>query len=268
MPVFVQLTAFLALIEFKEGKDNGRHSVFNPVNSVSQILDWLTEPLQRKHFNNFHPLKTDGSALELKIILKLERQVNIMEENFEENEDGKVKQWIQDNLRIIISILIVVAIAAGIYSYSKRAEAPLVKDSQQAAENTNDEEISAILEKENSAKPEAVKQKPEGTQISSQETENSFIEFAARGEGRTHLARRALANYLEKNSDSSLSPEHKIYIEDYLRKHAGGKGSLLKGSSVEFSKSLIQDAISKSKNLNQNQLKNLHKYAVRVPSLT
>ncbi len=187
-----------------------------------------------------------------------------MEENFEENEGGNTKQWIQDNLRIIVSILIVVAIAAGIYSYSKRTETPLAKDSDQAIEKVGDEGVSAILENGKTTEPKTT----EKTVVSSQETERSFIEVAAKGEGRTHLARRALANYLEKNADSSLTPEHKIYIEDYLRKKAAGKGSLRVGSSVEFSKSLIQDAISKSKNLNQNQLKNLHKYAVRVPSLT
>ena len=186
-----------------------------------------------------------------------------MEENFETNE-GKMKQWIQDNLRIIISILIVIAIAAGIYSYSKRAEAPLTKDSNQTIEDVDDEEIPAILENGNNVELEAT----EKTKVSSQETERAFIEVAAKGEGRTHLARRALANYLEKNPDTSLSPEHKIYIEDYLRKNAGGPNSLNPGSSVEFSKNLIQDGISKSKNLNQHQLQNLHKYAVRVPSLT
>ena len=186
-----------------------------------------------------------------------------MEEKFEENE-GKMKQWVQDNLRIIISILIVVAIAAGIYSYSKRTESPLAKNSNQTVEKVGNEETSAILENGKITEPEIT----EKTTVSSQETEQSFIEIAAKGEGRTHLARRALANYLEKNADSSLSTEHKIYIEDYLRKKAGGQSSLRVGSSVEFSKSLIQDAISKSKNLNQNQLKNLHKYAVRVPSLT
>lgn len=193
-----------------------------------------------------------------------------MEENFEENENngGGMKQWIQDNLRIIISILIVIAIAAGIYSYSKRTESPLTKDSNQTVEKISDEEISAILEKEETTQPEIIEKKKEKNPVSSQETEQSFIEVTAKGEGRTHLARRALANYLEKNSDSSLSPEHKIYIEDYLRKKAGGKGSLHVSNTVEFSKSLIQDAISTSKNLNQNQLKNLHKYAVRVPSLT
>lgn len=262
------MTAFLALIEFREEKNNGRRSVLNQAKAARQInLSWLAETLQRKHLNNFR--RPNGRiSLKLKIILKLERQVNIMEENFEENKISEMKQWIQDNLRIIISILIVVAIAAGIYSYSKRAESPLTKDSNQTIEKIGDEEISAILEKEKSTQPEIIEKKEKENQISSQETENSFIEVAARGEGRTHLARRALANYLEKSPDSSLSPEHKIYIEDYLRKNTNGKGGIHKGSSVEFSKVLIQDAISKSKNLNQNQLKNLHKYAIRVPSLT
>ncbi|MFA5993756.1 MAG: hypothetical protein WC823_02225, partial [Parcubacteria group bacterium] len=110
-----------------------------------------------------------------------------------------------------------------------------------------------------------VKETPEAT---SQETEKSFVETAGRGDGTTVLARRALANYLEKNQDTTLSAEHKIYIEDYLRKKASYKGSVHVGTSVEFSKDLIQEAIGRSKTLNERQLKNLHKYAVRVPSLS
>ncbi len=50
-----------------------------------------------------------------------------MEQNPEtQNEDlgdgGKFKNWLQDNIRIIISIFIVILIAGGIYSYSKRTE--------------------------------------------------------------------------------------------------------------------------------------------------
>jgi hypothetical protein len=57
----------------------------------------------------------------------------------------------------------------------------------------------------------------------SRETETAFVETAVAGEGSTHLARHALANYLEKNTDSSLTGEHKVYIEDYLRKHVAQK---------------------------------------------
>ncbi len=83
----------------------------------------------------------------------------------------------------------------------------------------------------------------------------------------TKLARRALANYLEKNPDSALTPEHKIYIEDFLRKNVPPQRVFV-GTSLEFSKDLIQKAIANSKNLNEKQLNNLHKYAVLVPSLS
>lgn len=195
----------------------------------------------------------------------------------EQEEPGTMKQWLQDNLRIIISIVIVVAIAGGIYSYSKRIATPtdelssqssitdeLEKNLDEEEEIMEDGEITATTPKTST---EGSSTSTSTTQITSQETEDSFIETAARGDGTTHLARRALANYLEKNPDSVLTPEHKIYIEDYLRKNVPQK-SVHIGASVEFSKSLIQDAIVKSKNLTENQLQNLHKYAVLVPSLT
>ena len=201
---------------------------------------------------------------------------NKNEEN--ENEDGSVKGWFQENLRIIISIVIVIAIAGGIYSYSKRSQAPVSTTStgeEQAVEQGNVSGENAtgtegVIGQQEAATEKNAPQKnehvaPTGT---SQETEGSFIETAGKGDGTTRLARRALANYLEKNPDSELTPEHKIYIEDYLRKHVSFKGKVFIGTSVEFSKELVKEAITKSKTLNDSQLKNLHKYSVRVPSLS
>ncbi|MFA6159609.1 MAG: hypothetical protein WC678_00775 [Parcubacteria group bacterium] len=182
----------------------------------------------------------------------------------EESTQNKMKEWLEDNMRIIVSILIVILIAGGIYSYSKRTESPQI-----------DEPTIALNEENNSiVKQEAVNdstvsgEKETSSIATSQETENSLIETAIKGDSQTKLARRALADFLEKNPDSTLMAEHKIYIEDYLRKNSGHKGRVSVGTSIEFSKDLIKDAISKSKNLNDNQLKNLHKYAVRVPSLS
>lgn len=192
----------------------------------------------------------------------------------EYSQTGSAKQWLQDNLRIIISVLIVVLIAGGIYSYSKRsAEVAQEQPDTQAAdilkELESEEGQSAIVEEGTKETPKAQEKKDTTSSVAtSQETEKSFVETAAKGDGTTKLARRALANYLEKNPDSALTAEHKIYIEDYLRKNAGHKGSVRIGTSVEFSKDQIADAITKSKNLNEKQLKNLHKYAVRVPSLS
>ncbi|MFA5961802.1 MAG: hypothetical protein WC848_03925 [Parcubacteria group bacterium] len=183
------------------------------------------------------------------------------------------KQWFQDNLRIIVSILVVVIIAAGIYSYSNRAQnVDQTEQTQQSdilkdlANNAGTEE--KTTPSDNTATSNADKTTKTSSVTTSQETDQSFVETAGKGDGTTKLARKALADYLEKNPDSSLTPEHKIYIEDYLRKNVGHKGGVKIGTSVEFSKSLISDAITKSKTLTAGQLKNLHKYAVRVPSLS
>ncbi len=183
-----------------------------------------------------------------------------------------MKGWLRDNLRIIVSVIIVVAIAGGIYSYSKRTQAPTTEQpgGEQAAQQVEQGGQEAAQPQEQATPGEqAPAQKEQVTSTAtSRETEGSFIETAARGNGVTHLARTALANYLEKNPDSSLTAEHKIYIEDYLRKKVGFKGRVHVGTSVEFSKDLISQAITQSKKLNEAQLKNLHKYAVRVPSLS
>lgn len=196
----------------------------------------------------------------------------------EESQPGATKQWFQDNLRIIISVLIVVLIAGGIYSYSKRTATPtsdqqtqqsnVLSDISGTDQSTESTDQSATVQQGNQQAQQQQQKKDTSSVSTSQETDKSFVETAVRGDSATTLARRALANYLEKNPDSSLTAEHKIYIEDYLRRNAGPKGGLQVGTSVEFSKDSLQNAISKSKTLNDKQLKNLHKYAVRVPSLS
>lgn len=182
---------------------------------------------------------------------------------FEDTSASQAKAWIQENLRIIVSVFIVAAIALGIYSYSQRTE------------TLTDEEVSALLDTKGGSDVAAGEDASQGTVKSdvkgvvvtpelSRETETSFVEQAELGNGTTHLARRALAHYLEKNPDSSLSAEHKVYIEDYLRKNVGFKGMVTTKTSVEFQKALINQAIEKSKTLNGHQLQNLKKYSARV----
>lgn len=200
-----------------------------------------------------------------------------MEEIKQESQETmseKAKRWFQDNLRIIVSVAIVIVIAGGIYSYSKRSETPLTSEQETGEEVALEEDGSVNVEEGTTGEIEG---QVAGTQTQqtekvaapeSRETDNSLIESAARGEGSTHLARRALASYLEKNADSALTKEHKIYIEDYLRKNVGFSGRVHPGTSIEFSKELIKNAIEKSKTLNDSQLRNLQKYSARVTSLT
>ncbi|GEM_PF-2051240 len=94
-----------------------------------------------------------------------------------------------------------------------------------------------------------------------------YLETAAKGEGLTHLARRALRSYLKDHPSSfHLTPEHKVYIEDYLAKKKGG-GWLRLGQKVEFSQDLIKEAIEMSEQLTPSQLENLKQYSQLVPTL-
>lgn len=200
-----------------------------------------------------------------------------------ENSKTDWKNWIQENMRVLLSVVIVIAIAGGVYSYSKRAlpdsssqnfkenQVALNEESKESLDDENEEQAETSQEPvvtEEKQAEEAPKEDRASSTATSQETEESFIETAGRGDGLTHLGRRALANYLEKNPDSSLTAEHKIYIEDYLRKNVSYEKGVRIGSSVEFSKKLVEEAIQKSKSLNERQLQNLTQYAKRVPSLS
>jgi hypothetical protein len=204
-------------------------------------------------------------------------------ESSSENGREKMKVWFQENLRMLVSIVIVIVIAGGIYAYSKRAQAPAsdggASISQDSSEgkisviggddtNNNSDDQAANTEKPSDAANQqpAENAQPAAPQAASQETGSSFVETASKGDSATTLARRSLANYLEKNPDAGLTAEHKIYIEDFLRRQVKD-GRLKIGDTREFSKDSIANAIEKSKGLSSKQLKNLQKYSKRVPGL-
>ena len=184
----------------------------------------------------------------------------------EDSSANQAKVWIQENLRILVSVFIVVAIAFGIYSYSQRSQD--VADDGSLFLDTKGEEADVVTESDSkTAEPTVTDDAKTSIVVTpelSRETDGSFVEQAQRGDGTTHLARRALAHYLEKNSDTSLTAEHKVYIEDYLRKNIGPQSTVTMATSIEFSKALIRQAIDQSKTLNDSQLQNLKKYSARV----
>jgi len=204
----------------------------------------------------------------------------------ESDETGMttIRTFIQDNLRVITSIFIVAVIAIGIYSYSDRSvpndgtgsvgETTSSETEKIAGEEDGTEEAAIddgteedrATEREETAthEPSEDEETVSVSDETSRETGTSFVETAERGDGLTHLARKATTHYLEKNADSSLTAEHRVYIEDYLRKHAGHEGRIHVGTSVEFSKDLIGEAVDASKRLDERQLENLKRYSARV----
>ena len=114
--------------------------------------------------------------------------------------------------------------------------------------------------------PEEIASETPEIQFSVQE-EKKYLEIAQIGEGITHLARRALKKYLQDNpQDFEITPEHKIYLEDYLAKSMGNKWLNL-GEELEFSEVLIKEAIEKAKDLSPEQLQNLTQFSQLVPTL-
>lgn len=94
-----------------------------------------------------------------------------------------------------------------------------------------------------------------------------YEETAEAGEGITHLARKALRDYLKENGNSwNLTPEHKIYIEDYLQNKIGNF-SLQLGQKLTFSEELIKEAIDSALQLTPQELANLTQYSQLVPEL-
>lgn len=218
--------------------------------------------------------------------------------------ENKGQRWVEENLRLIISVIIVVAIAAGIYSYSQRSqqtqvafdddtqEQVLVDETTSDDGTTTEESVTVTTTEENTDQKDSTGEAMTGEESqgetaqqsgqqeesqaqpsvasaeTSKETSDAIVVKATVGNGLTNLARQALADYLTKNPDSQLTAAHKIYIEDYLRKAVGYQGHVYPGTEVSFSKSLIERAIGSSKNLTQPQLDNLQKYVARVPSLS
>ncbi len=227
-----------------------------------------------------------------------------IEEIDDDYEQGGIGQWLADNLRVIISVLIVLLLAFGIYSYSQRSDVRTAandvagsaesaatsagsaltdamkkvadkttdgidkaKDSvagaaKDAADKVADTAKTAGSVATKDAADSATKQatKKIVTNAKDAQTDDAFVMVANRGDGRTHLARRALAGYLSVKNVDGLTAAHKVFIEDYLQKAASGSRNLAIGQSVSFSKDLIAQAVTRAQGLSDAQVNNLQKF--------
>lgn len=93
-----------------------------------------------------------------------------------------------------------------------------------------------------------------------------YEQTAQEGDGVTHLARRAVKDYLDRTGQGTdLTAEHKVYIEDYIQKKTGDEWLNL-GEKVSFSESLIKEAVDSSQQLTAEQLDNLTQYSGQISS--
>lgn len=190
-----------------------------------------------------------------------------MDENFSPEPTSWVDR-LKESPRTVSAIIIILIVAAAIYAFSGNNE-------QQPAETTPSpiEEAAESATPTPSAAAAAISQAPSAEPVSKEElvkkaeslpkatkTDKGYVEVAERGNGRTHLARRAATRWLSENQAGyQVTNEHRIYIEDYIRKQMA-KGQVKIGQSETVSFDLIADAVAKAGQLNAKQLNNLTKY--------
>lgn len=84
---------------------------------------------------------------------------------------------------------------------------------------------------------------------------------AQAGDGLTHVARRAYQAHHGDNPE--LTPEHEVFIEDYIQKNLNhSTGWLQLGETVEVPQELIDEAIEEAQELTEDQLQNLSQYTL------
>lgn len=164
--------------------------------------------------------------------------------------------------KILVSGLIVVlalVVIGGYFGLQKMGKLPEVNWGQLLAKL-------AIVKTAKEATPPFEELSPEELEIVLPSETKIYEETAEPGEGITHLARKALREYLKEKGSPNLTPEHKIYIEDYLQKKTGDQG-LAVGEKKSFSEDLIKEGINKAQQLTPEQLENLQQYSALVSSL-
>ena len=183
---------------------------------------------------------------------------------------AKVRKWIDKyGSTVILPIIAVLILAGGVYLYTYQKKGGFISEKATSTEILPEEQLPE--EGIPAEIPGEISQKePEKKEIKEivGGTEKVYIEKAEKGEGITHLARKALKDYLKEHPDKKLSNEYKVYIEDYLEDRILEKRTKSKfleiGEEISFSSDMIEEAINSSLNLTQKQLDNLKKYSALI----
>lgn len=195
-------------------------------------------------------------------------------------EEGSFLDRIKESPRTVSALIIILIVAAAIYAFSGDQRTTPAGETDQAAVTTEEAvstEEAAPVEEESTptaiADQEQVATEKPVTTVSQEQlkteaaklpeprkTDSAYVEVAQRGDGITHLSRRAVTRFLAENqTDYQVTNEHRIYIEDYIQNRIGKQGLAL-GQEQAISFELIKEAIASAKNLNDSQLRNLSQY--------
>ncbi len=199
---------------------------------------------------------------------------------YEPQEENKVSGFVErmkESPRTVSAIIIVVIVIAAIYAFSGNNQkqvaietaTPTPATSTQPETSTAPEmaakdgkvtggataTVTPIAPIDKNTLMDQSKALPE-----EKKTDSAYIETAVKGDSLTTLSRKAATRYLASNDAGyQVTNEHRIYIEDYVRKHLA-KQPVTVGSQETISFELIKQATESAKNLNDKQLHNLTKY--------
>lgn len=179
-------------------------------------------------------------------------------EQQQQNQDDNFMNRIKESPRTVSAIIIVVIVAAAIYAFSgNKGQNELALTSPSASpETSGTPETSPSVSPVGAASPSATP----SVAPAARTTDSEYIEVAQKGDGLTHLARRATTRYLaDHKAEYTVTDEHRIYIEDYIRKHME-QGRVKVGTEKTVSFDLVQKALESAGKLTPKQLKNLTKY--------
>lgn len=214
---------------------------------------------------------------------------------------SRFKKWIQKNFnRVVLPLLAILIIAAGFYVYlnQQQEQSELItkrdtetEEKETVSNNETEEEQKleitlseeGLVEKESEAskveieetvaetntEPKTTKENkeeassPTNTSVTVTDSEKITIK-AKRGDGITHLARKAAREYKEANDVGfNIEKEHLIFVEDYLKDQQGSR--MLKiGEELTFNQSDIKKAFEAANNLSDGQLRNLSQYTSAI----
>ena len=172
------------------------------------------------------------------------------------NKKNRIREWISEySSSIILPIIALAILAGGIYLYTNQNSEQANLFPEDNLVNTQEQLSIDPVEKDIEEAIENII--PQGRKEGS-----SIVEKAAKGDGVTNLARRALKDYTTDNPQE-LTNEHKIFIEDYI-KDKTGSNPLEVGEEITFSENLIEEAINASLELTPEQLNDLEQYSILV----
>lgn len=190
-----------------------------------------------------------------------------------ESQDGGLLDRIKESPRTVSALIIILIVAAAIYAFSGD-QTPLGTTGGPETQSTPTASFVPEIDGESGTVPgsdSAADMKDKTTTPTPKQVlpepraeGEAYVEVAQAGNGVTHLARRAADRWLlQNNAGYTVSNEHRIYIEDYIKDQLGSKPLNL-GAEVSIPFEMIAAAVKAAGTLNERQLQNLTPYASAV----